>query len=253
MDYEVKRQELANSMRKTMEDLSNVRVELREKSAKSRALIKAVYEAQTSVKIATAEAFSMIEGEGKNAYAMLGEKVFSCSNEQLRSAFVTTYAEPHIKAQAKAEGDKSANDAEVFALKDELNAIMAMLRAQTAEIESFGKNADLLVISRRAEVDKAQYENRVQIINMEAKFSRDLTDHESDKKKELLDLELKLCEAKDELLSKELDHKLLAINKKFDSEKELMLTDSTLKKELLNLQVDNAIKIAKLSEITNGN
>lgn len=225
MDYETKRNEFSTALSRTMAEIVSVRAELKEKSAKSRALIKEVYAAQTSVKIATAEAFSMIEGDGKNSYAQLGDKVFSCSNEQLRSAFVTTYAEPHIKALAKAESEKSANDSEIFALKDELNALIAMLKANTAEIESFSKNADLIAINRKIESDKLEYDAKVKLVELEVL-----------KRKEQLDLELTVCNEKSKLTVKE-----------FEYGKELLGIELKTKKEIADIQLSVAQKIADLS------
>lgn len=154
--YGTRVEELVGELKEVTNRMDATKTKLIAISSESKVAGKLLAEAITNLKVAQAEAFMQIQGEGKTSYATIGDREFSCSNEQLRTAFVGFYTESFMRALSKAESTKQALDTEIFALKDLLNADIAMTRGLSAAIEAFSKNADLEVATRKIDEVKSR-------------------------------------------------------------------------------------------------
>lgn len=91
-------------------------------------LLKQKKELEAMIDITESEAIMMIQGEGKNAHAIVDGQAVPMTNDTQRKSYMTYVTKEQRKQLAELEGEIARLDTEIFKMKDELEIMF-----QTAE------------------------------------------------------------------------------------------------------------------------
>ncbi|HWT74561.1 MAG TPA: hypothetical protein VN258_07555 [Mobilitalea sp.] len=102
----------------------------------------------TEIKLDEADALMRIEGEGKTAYAMIGDKKIVLSNDQVRDAYRRTYTKDKRTELAQIEAQLARIEIEIMKAKDKYKTaadaaatLQAVAAVQAAALNTLAKVA----------------------------------------------------------------------------------------------------------------
>ena len=101
---------------------------------------------ETEIKLDESDALMQIEGEGKTAFAMVGDKKVVMSNEQVRDAYRRTYTRKQREELATVDAQLARIDVDVMKSKDRYktaadaaDSLKAVANVQASLLTTLGK------------------------------------------------------------------------------------------------------------------